>query len=74
VVVVRCVPAIDLTYGVVLCFGCHDYVYCDEVDMIVQTQRQLAGASLGMSTLVCTSTMLHKYFIWYCSTDAGLQR
>jgi len=42
-----CVTAIDLTYGVVLCFGCHDYVYCDEVDMIAQSQRQLAGTSLG---------------------------
>ena len=39
--------AIDLTYGAVLCFSCHDYVYCDEVDTIVQSQRQLAGTSLG---------------------------
>jgi len=42
------VPAIDLTYGVVLCFACHDYVYCDEVDTIAQSQRQLTGTSLGM--------------------------
>jgi len=44
--------AIDLTYGVVLCFGCHDYVYCDEVDTIAQSQRQLAGTSLGMLTTI----------------------
>jgi len=44
---VFCTTAIDLTYGVVLCFGCHDYVYCDEVDTIAQSQRQLAGTSLG---------------------------
>jgi ubiquitin carboxyl-terminal hydrolase 22/27/51 len=39
--------AIDLTYGVVLCFGCHDYVYCDEVDVIARNQRRLADNSLG---------------------------
>jgi len=47
--VTGCVPAIDLTYGVVLCFACHDYVYCDEVDTIAQSQRQLTGTSLGTS-------------------------
>jgi len=41
--------AIDLTYGVVLCFACHDYVYCDEVDTIAQTQRQSTTTSLGSS-------------------------
>jgi len=45
------VTAIDLTYGVVYCFGCHDYVYCDEVDTIAQSQRQVTGTPLGMSDI-----------------------
>lgn len=44
--------AMDLTYGVVYCFGCNDYVYCDEVDTIIQSQRQLATpTSLGTLNL-----------------------
>jgi len=47
------VTAIDLTYGAVYCFGCHDYVYCDVVDTIAQTQRQLTGSSLGPTLAAC---------------------
>ena len=59
VFVTRCVAAIDLTYGVVLCFACHDYVYCDEVDTVVQSQRQLTGTSLGLNEASTAVTVEH---------------
>ena len=35
------VLALDLTYGVVLCFACHDYVYSDDIDAVAQSERRL---------------------------------
>jgi len=55
--------AIDLTYGVVLCFGCHDYVYCDEVDTIAQSQRQLVGSPLGMFSSLALQWI--SWFFWH---------
>lgn len=43
--------AIDLTYGVILCFACQDYVYDEEVDEIARREHQRANHSLGNMTL-----------------------
>ena len=40
---------IDLTYGVILCFLCGDYVYDDEIDEIARNEQKLACRSLGLN-------------------------
>jgi len=42
--------AIDLTYGVVLCFSCRDYVYDYEIDEIAKRETRLAHRSIGNSS------------------------
>lgn len=41
--------AIDLTYGVIMCFLCKDYVYDDEMDEIAKAEQKLACRSLENS-------------------------
>lgn len=38
--------AIDLTYGIILCFSCGDYVYDDDMDDIAREEQKLANRSL----------------------------
>lgn len=42
------VTAVDLTYGVVCCFQCGDYVYDRELEIIAQGHQTKASHSLGM--------------------------
>lgn len=40
--------AVDLTYGVVFCFQCGDYVYDRELEVIAQSHQSKAARSLGL--------------------------
>ena len=40
--------AVDLTYGVVCCFQCGDYVYDRELEIIAQKHQTKASHSLGL--------------------------
>jgi len=40
--------AVDLTYGVVCCFQCGDYVYDQELEIIAQKHQTKASHSLGL--------------------------
>ncbi len=40
--------AVDLTYGVVCCFQCGDYVYDRELEIIAQKHQTKASLSLGL--------------------------
>lgn len=40
--------AVDLTYGVVCCFQCGDYVYDKELEIIAQKHQAKAALSLGL--------------------------
>lgn len=40
--------AVDLTYGVVCCFQCGDYVYDRELETIAQKHQTKASLSLGL--------------------------
>lgn len=43
-----CLTAVDLTYGVVCCFQCGDYVYDRELEIIAQKHQTKASLSLGL--------------------------
>jgi len=57
-----CIVAIDLTYGVILCFSCQDYVYDEEVDEIARREHQRANHSLGLISDNVENPLLINFF------------
>ena len=43
--------AVDLTYGVVYCFACGDYVYAEHLENILREERAKGWMSIGMLLL-----------------------